>query len=113
MNILLFQRTIPSYRVKVFEQLYSCCNVVVCHSSVTIEGVESYAADMTTPNEIIPGYYLATSKKKLFNQSIIPSLWAYKPEIIIGEYLLGLLTFGLLFFLNHFLDISLLAGRTL
>jgi glycosyltransferase involved in cell wall biosynthesis len=97
MEILLFQKLIPYYRIEIFRQLMLRYNVIVCHGKgLNGSTNKSFHNILDFRTEIIPTFYYRKEETTLI-QNIFPVINRYKPKIIISEYSVKYLTFWLVF----------------
>lgn len=101
-TILLYQRIIPHYRIKIFTKLNSILGIIVCASDEKEKfNLKSYI----NQNDKI--YYKLKTMKLPFGEStyiqrVINSLNRFKPTIVISEFAVGYITFYKLFLLKYF-----------
>lgn len=106
--ILLFQRIIPYYRIKIFEKLNKELNIIVCSSKEKKNTtIKSEIKDLNFPHENLSRIYFPFGKSAVI-QNFLKPIFKYKPEIIISEYSPGYLTFWFLLIIKYFLKIKLI-----
>lgn len=100
MNILLFQKVVPSFRVPIFKVLYEKYKILVCHSLERKQSTwQSAYSFMDFPNILLKRFYYMNRDTTVV-QNILPVIIKYKPKIIISEFSLRYMTFWLLFILK-------------
>jgi glycosyltransferase involved in cell wall biosynthesis len=107
MNILLFQKVVPSYRVGIFRKLYQKFGLMVCHS-LEKKGSSwpSFYKQMDFPNILLKRLFYRNSDTAVI-QRIFLVLIKQKPEIVICEFALASATFWLLWFARIFFKYKL------
>jgi L-malate glycosyltransferase len=107
-SVLLFQRMLPAYRVGVFRTLAQQLGIVLCYTpDVPIAGVDPYDTVPDFPHVTLEGGFLLGGKK-LFSQKVLTVLRERRPEVVICEFALGMVTFWKLVLLRPFLGYRLI-----
>ena len=100
--ILIFQRILTNYRLPIFKKLNEEVGVVLCLGK---NGPKNTYLIKTKPDFghiIIKDLYPVASKEKLVFQDVFTPIFKYKPEIVIIEFALSIISNWFFLFLQPF-----------
>lgn len=104
-KILIFQQIVPSYRVPVFKAMHYKFGSILCHSlNNKSSRIQSAGESIDYPHEIIKNYDVFGTW-----QIVIPTLFKYKPDIVIIGIAATNFTFFKLFLLKYLFRYKLIA----
>jgi glycosyltransferase involved in cell wall biosynthesis len=107
MNIILFQRILPSYRIQVFRKLFNLFGIITCYSEPAKKsGIKNAEENLDFPVLKVKHLRIFNSITSIF-QNPIPVLNKYKPEIVISEGAPSYITVWILLLLRLFFGYSL------
>lgn len=95
-SILLFQRVVPSYRVSIFNKLHRELKVIVCHSRNLWTSRDSTQCEIKVISEELLRGWTLPGFRSVACQNVLGVLRRRKPDVVIAQYSLGLVTFWLL-----------------
>lgn len=106
--ILFFQRTLPRYQLSLFERLNKSLGIVLCFGKKGPPNTFLSKAQPDFPHCQINDYYPFPGKENVVIQDVISPLLKFKPDIIILEFTLSILSNWLLFLLKPFLKYKII-----
>jgi len=101
-KILLFQRTLPHYRRKVFQALCEELGIVLCTGRKGPKGTYLTKEKPSAVIEEVRDLYPFSPKETLVFMNVFPPLMKYRPGIVITEFSNLILSNYLLLFLRPF-----------
>ena len=107
-KILLFQRTLPHYRRKIFQALYEELGIVLCTGRKGPKGNYLSREKPSGAVEEIRDFYPFPSRETLVFMNIFPPLMKYRSGIVITEFSILILSNYLLLFLKRFFGYKLI-----
>jgi len=108
MKILIFQRTLPHYRLNVFRELYKTTGAILCFGKNGPSG--TFLTKITPDFEHlkVQDIYPLKEKDAFVIQDIFSPLLRYRPDVIISEFALPIVSNWILLILRPFLKFKLI-----
>lgn len=100
--ILIFQRLLPHYKLAIFREINKVTGAILCFGKKGPKGTFSSKANPDFMHYRIRDYYLFDRKDTLVIQDVITPLFKFRPDVVIIEFALWILSNWLILLLRPF-----------